>query len=113
MESKILNNVSVDIRDEADKINPGKPVGVKFSINKEENFMTIEKVPPRKVDRERSITLKCTENGANVSYQMKAKKVHIWWYMTSDTLKAPEAELRNELLAVFDRAMLELKENEI
>ena len=113
MDSKVLTNVSVDIRDEADKINHGKPVNVKFSINKEEDHLSIEKVPPRKVERDRAIPLKNTDHGASVSYQQKAKKIHIWWFMTSDTLKAPEAELRNEMLAVFDRAIQELRDNDI
>jgi len=113
MESKILTNVSVDIKDEADKINYGKPINVKFSINKEEDNLKIEKVPPKKVERDRSISLKCTENGANVSYLQKAKKIHLWWFMTSETMKAPISVLRNEILAVFDRAIEELKENDI
>lgn len=113
MDSKILSNVSVEIKDEADKINYGKPANVKFSINKEEDHLSIEKVPPRKIERDRAIPLKYTDHGASVSYQQKAKKVHIWWYMNSDTLKTPETQLRNEMLVVFDRAIQELKNNEI
>jgi len=113
MQSKTLTNVSVDIKDEADKINHGKPVSVKFSINKEEDHLIIEKVVVVRKERDRSISLKVTDHGASASYLQKAKKIHIWWYMDSDTMKAQESELRNELLAVFDRAVKELKENEI
>lgn len=110
MESKTLSNVSVDIKDEADKINHGKPISVKFSINDEETIVKVEKVPPRKVERDRSVPLRSTDHGASVSYLQKAKKIHLWWYMDSDTMKVSEAELRNELLTVFDRAVEELKD---
>ena len=110
MKSKTLSNVSVDIKDEADKINHGKPISVKFSINDEETIVKVEKVSPRKTERDRSINLRNTEHGASVSYLQKAKKIHIWWFMDSDTMKVAESELRNELLAVFDRAVEELKD---
>lgn len=103
----------MDIKDEANKIDHGKPVSVKFSINREEDHLKIEKVPTQRKERDRSIPLKCTDNGASVSYMQKGKKIHLWWFMTSDTLKTPVSELRNELLAVFDRAIEELHDNEI
>jgi len=113
MESKELTNVVVSIKDDANKINHGKPISVKFSINKEEDHLQIEKVVSNRKERERSVSIMNTENGANVSYQQNAKKIHLWWYMTSDTMKAPISVLRNELLAAFDRAIEELKGNEI
>lgn len=113
MQSKELSNVVVVIKDEANLINHGELVKVSLNINKAEDHLIIEKAPPKKVERDRSINLKCTENGASLSYQQKAKKIHIWWYMTSDTLKAPVSELRNELLAVFDQAIEKLEEIDI
>ena len=113
MESKTLKNVLVIITDKEDKINPGEPISVKLNINKAEDVIDIEKVPPKKVERERSIPLHETPHKAQATYQPNAKKIHLWWYLTSDTLKASVAELRNELLSVFDKAIEQLRKCDI
>ncbi len=113
MQSKTLQNVSVNITDETDLITHDKPITVKFSINKEETVADVEKVPPRKRERDRSVSVLESDNGPNVTYLPKAKKIHLWWFMTSDTIKAPVAELRNEMLAAFDKAIAELQKCDI
>lgn len=110
MQSKILSNVMVEIKDEANKLVYGLPNAVKFSINADESEITVEKVVEERKPRERGLKLRGTKHGAGVSFKPNAKKIHIYWDMDSDTIKnASEAELRNEMLIVFDRAMEELK----
>lgn len=113
MESKTLKNVVVVIKDEEDKINPGKPINVMLNINKAEDVIDIVKGTTKKVSNEKSIPLCDTKNHAQVTYQQKAKKIHLWWYMTSETLKTSESELRNELLMAFDRAVEQLRKCDI
>ena len=113
MDSKVLTNVTVSIKDDADMISHDKPITVKLSINKNEDELDVEKVPPRKRERDRSVPVKESDKGPCVSYLPKAKKIHMWWYMTSDTIKAPISELRNELLDAFDKAIAELQKCDI